>query len=178
MKCPRCQSSITATPDAEGFLICPGCGARLRSRSAPATVGALTAARAGRRASPLAEGERFPDATNPNATLPPGTPLPRIPRPDPVVRAASHGRKTGSAVRVASHAPRNGKMRPAPVVKEIKTARAQVKQARNYKVRGGDTLYRIALRHGTTVASLLAFNSLAAPAAIKPGDTLKIPAAR
>ena len=88
MKCPRCQSSITATPDAEGFLICPGCGARLRSRSAPATVGALTAARAGRRASPLAEGERFPDATNPNATLPPGTPLPRIPRPgSPEARA-------------------------------------------------------------------------------------------
>ena len=70
------------------------------------------------------------------------------------------------------------KMRPAPAAKEIKTARAQVKQAKNYRVRGGDTLYRIALKHGTTVANLLAFNSLAAPAAIKPGDTLRIPAAR
>jgi CheY-like chemotaxis protein len=104
MKCPRCQSSITATPDPEGFLTCPGCGARLRSRSAPATVGALDA-RAARPATPLAEGshdeirgmltrldpdgERFPDATNPNATLPPGTPLPRIPRPgSPEARAA------------------------------------------------------------------------------------------
>jgi CheY-like chemotaxis protein len=104
MKCPRCQSSITARPDAEGFLTCPGCGARLRSRSAPATVGALNA-RATRPAIPLAEGapdeihgvltrldpdtERFPDATNPNATLPPGTPLPRIPRPgSPEARAA------------------------------------------------------------------------------------------
>jgi membrane-bound lytic murein transglycosylase D len=103
-----------------------------------------------------------------------------IPRPEPVVRAASHARKNkkGSVVTVASHGRRNGKMRPAPAAKEIKTARAQVKQARNYKVRGGDTLYRIALRHGTSVASLLAFNSLAAPAAIKPGDTLRIPAAR
>src|SRR6188474_3232272 len=104
MKCPRCQSSITASPDAEGFLICPGCGARLRSRSAPATVGALNA-RSARPAAPLPEGshdeirgvltrldpdaERFPDATNPNATLPPGTPLPRIPRPgSPEARAA------------------------------------------------------------------------------------------
>ena len=104
MKCPRCQSSITATPDSEGFVNCPGCGARLRSRSAPATVGALDA-RAPRPVTPLAEGtheeirgvltrldpdsERFPDATNPNATLPPGTPLPRIPRPgSPEARAA------------------------------------------------------------------------------------------
>jgi len=103
-----------------------------------------------------------------------------IPRPEPVVRVASHARrnKKGSVVIVASHVRKNGKMRPAPAVKEIKTARVQVKQARNYKVRGGDTLYRIALKHGTTVANLLAFNSLAAPAAIKPGDTLKIPAAR
>jgi CheY-like chemotaxis protein len=104
MKCPRCQSSITASPDSEGFLTCPGCRARLRSRSAPATLGALDA-RAARPATPLAEGshdeirgvltrldpdtERFPDATNPNATLPPGTPLPRIPRPgSPEARAA------------------------------------------------------------------------------------------
>ena len=104
MKCPRCQSSITASPDPEGFLTCPGCSARLRSRSAPATVGALNA-RTARQATPLAEGsheeirgvltrldpdtERFPDATNPNATLPPGTPLPRIPRPgSPEARAA------------------------------------------------------------------------------------------
>jgi peptidoglycan lytic transglycosylase D len=101
-----------------------------------------------------------------------------IPRPEPVVRVASRLRKKASVVKVAVHVSRKGKIRPAPAVKEIKTARAQVKQARNYKVRGGDTLYRIALRHGTTVASLLAFNSLAAPSAIKPGDTLRIPTAR
>jgi CheY-like chemotaxis protein len=102
MKCPRCQSSITAAPDPEGFLTCPGCGARLRSRSAAATVGALNARSA---RTPLSEGspdeirgvltrldpdgERFPDAVNPNSTLPPGTPLPRIPRPgSPEARAA------------------------------------------------------------------------------------------
>jgi CheY-like chemotaxis protein len=35
------------------------------------------------------DAERFPDAVNPNSTLPPGTPLPRIPRPgSPEARAA------------------------------------------------------------------------------------------
>ncbi len=62
MKCPRCQSSITASPDPEGFVRCPGCGARLRSRSAPATVGALHERMA--RLDP--DTERFPDATNPD----------------------------------------------------------------------------------------------------------------
>ncbi len=90
-----------------------------------------------------------------------------IPRPEPVVRVASHSRKAGKA-------------QPTQAVKQARTAPAPapVKQARNYKVRGGDTLYRIALKHGTTVAQLLAFNSLAAPSVIKPGDTLKIPATR
>jgi CheY-like chemotaxis protein len=121
MKCPRCQSSITAAPDPEGFLTCPGCGARLRSRSAAATVGAL-AARSAR--TPLAEGspdeirgvltrldpdaDRFPDAVNPNSTLPPGTPLPRIPRPgSPEARAALADAPPRPAPRpVADPAPR------------------------------------------------------------------------
>ncbi len=81
-----------------------------------------------------------------------------IPRPEPV-RVASNTRKNGKA-----YAVKQGKASPAP-----QTA------ARSYKVRGGDTLYRIALKHGTTVAQLLAFNSLPGPALIKPGDKLKIP---
>ena len=94
-----------------------------------------------------------------------------IPRPEPVLRVAAHSGK-------------KGKTRAVPAVRQVKPAtaaaqaQAQTKQARNYKVRGGDTLYGIALRHGTTVAHLLTFNSLAAPSVIKPGDTLKIPAAR
>lgn len=88
-----------------------------------------------------------------------------IPRSEPVLRVASRARK-------------QEKIRSTPAVKAVRTARVQVKQARSYKVRGGDTLYRIALRHGTTVANLLAFNSLPGPAAIKPGDKLRIPAAR
>jgi membrane-bound lytic murein transglycosylase D len=50
--------------------------------------------------------------------------------------------------------------------------------AAHYKVRTGDTLYRIALRHGTTVATLLAVNSLPSRAKIRPGDRLKIPSSR
>jgi membrane-bound lytic murein transglycosylase D len=79
-----------------------------------------------------------------------------IPRQEPPIRLASNSRKSSKAK----------PPRPAPAPLE----------ARNYKVRGGDTLYRIALRHGTTVAQLLAFNSLPGPALIRPGDTLKIPA--
>ncbi len=82
-----------------------------------------------------------------------------VPRSEPV-RLASNSRKGGKA-----RAIKQGRAVPAPQ-----------SAARSYKVRGGDTLYRIALKHGTTVAQLLAFNSLPGPAFIKPGDKLKIPA--
>jgi len=50
MKCPRCQAGIESKPDPAGFMVCPGCGARLRRTSAqtaqavPASVqaGAIT----------------------------------------------------------------------------------------------------------------------------------------
>ena len=47
--------------------------------------------------------------------------------------------------------------------------------AKSYKVKSGDTLYQIALRHGTTVAEILAINGLGGSGLIKPGDKLKIP---
>lgn len=49
-------------------------------------------------------------------------------------------------------------------------------ETRRYRVKGGDTLYRIARRTGTTVDSLMAANSLESPESIKPGDRLVIPA--
>jgi CheY-like chemotaxis protein len=50
MKCPRCKAGIETKPDPAGFMVCPGCGARLRRTSAqtaqavPASVqaGAIT----------------------------------------------------------------------------------------------------------------------------------------
>jgi LysM repeat protein len=41
-------------------------------------------------------------------------------------------------------------------------------------VRSGDTLYRIAVEHGVTVAEILAINSVGG-VGIHPGDLLKIP---
>jgi len=111
----------------------------------------------------LASANSFPQ----NASLKRGRTV-LIPRAEPV-RVASSSRKPArgkaSGVRQAKAAP----SAQAP-------ARTTAVAAKHYKVRGGDTLYRIAVKHGTTVAQLLAFNSLAAPALIKPGDTLKIPA--
>lgn len=40
MKCPRCQTGIESNPDPAGFMVCPGCGARLR-RTAAQTVQAV-----------------------------------------------------------------------------------------------------------------------------------------
>ena len=54
-------------------------------------------------------------------------------------------------------------------------APARPAPAKSYKVRDGDTLYQIALRHGTTVAEILAVNGLGGSGLIKPGDKLKIP---
>jgi membrane-bound lytic murein transglycosylase D len=59
---------------------------------------------------------------------------------------------------------------------QIASARpASHPQAASYRVRGGDTLYRIALRHGTTVALLMTANSLSSPSSIRAGDRIKIP---
>ena len=46
----------------------------------------------------------------------------------------------------------------------------------SYRVRDGDTLSRIARRHGTTVTELSAANALGPDATIRPGDKLTIPA--
>lgn len=38
MKCPRCQTGIESNPDPAGFMVCPGCGARLRRTAAQAVA--------------------------------------------------------------------------------------------------------------------------------------------
>jgi len=47
--------------------------------------------------------------------------------------------------------------------------------SRRYKVRGGDTLFRIAKKNGTTVEQLMSANSLSSATEIRPGDTIRIP---
>ena len=53
--------------------------------------------------------------------------------------------------------------------------KAEPAAATNYRVKGGDTLYGIARRHGTTVDELSAANRLGPDSTIKPGDRLTIP---
>ena len=60
MQCPRCRNPITTVPDPGGFLICPGCGAR------------LTATRTRR-----ARGAGHPERPPPGAAPPPPRPRPR-----------------------------------------------------------------------------------------------------
>jgi CheY-like chemotaxis protein len=78
MKCPRCDAQVAPTPDDAGFFTCEACGAKLRSKAVPKTP-------------PVAETHPVDDVlartetssshgANPNLTLPPGTPLPRIAR--------------------------------------------------------------------------------------------------
>ena len=74
----------------------------------------------------------------------------------PSVKAS---KKKSSPTRVASASPAPAKAAPA---------------RKSYRVRTGDTLYQIALKHGTTVAEILAINSLGG-GAIRPGDQLAIP---
>ncbi len=57
---------------------------------------------------------------------------------------------------------------------EAKAAVAAAKQAQYYKVRSGDTLGRIAAKHGTTVAKLCKLNGISAKKVIRPGQRLRV----
>jgi membrane-bound lytic murein transglycosylase D len=60
--------------------------------------------------------------------------------------------------------------------KKAPTRVAEIHSApKSYRVKSGDTLYRIALRHGVTVAEILAVNSLGGAPSLKAGDKIAIP---
>ena len=83
MKCPRCQSPIASSPAPNGALVCPSCGARLRSKATPAAAPRARAAEASAKAPEPERGGNSAAAAlleNPSATLPPGTPLRPIPK--------------------------------------------------------------------------------------------------
>ncbi len=80
--------------------------------------------------------------------------------------------------KIASAKTSKGKTPAKAKAPKIQTAQASAKKApapTSYRVKSGDTLYQIALRHGVSVAEILAINSLGG-GSIKPGDKLKIPA--
>jgi membrane-bound lytic murein transglycosylase D len=92
----------------------------------------------------------------------------------------SRGQEILIPQRVASARPggANSKKKKAATLQASSSPAKASAPHKSYKVKNGDTLYRIALRHGTTVAEILAINSLGGAPAIKPGDRLKIPSAR
>jgi CheY-like chemotaxis protein/DNA-directed RNA polymerase subunit RPC12/RpoP len=94
LKCPRCQATLTSAPDESGSIVCPQCGVKLRTRSTavvriqsnPATRATVPEHRAPDSDSVLARVEAKKSAS---ATLPPGTPLKKIPRPEEHAAAAA-----------------------------------------------------------------------------------------
>jgi peptidoglycan lytic transglycosylase D len=77
---------------------------------------------------------------------------------------------------------RTAKPKTAGKAKRPKTETANASSAKiastpkSYRVKSGDTLYRIAVRHGVSVAEILAVNGLpGSGGSIKPGDRLQIP---
>lgn len=79
--------------------------------------------------------------------------------------------KTASA---GSRRPSKKKPSPTQIARATPPPAKAASGHKNYRVRTGDTLYQIAIRHGTTVAEILAINSLGG-AVIRPGDKLRIP---
>jgi len=78
MKCPRCQAGIETKPDPAGFMVCPGCGARLRRTSAqtaqavPASVqaGSMTLPPSDSPLGPRRVGAKAPEAAKTTAASP------------------------------------------------------------------------------------------------------------
>jgi membrane-bound lytic murein transglycosylase D len=89
------------------------------------------------------------------------------------------GRSRGEVRYASVRKGKNGRAAKAVVASRSRSKPpARRASGRHYQVRTGDTLYRIAVRHGTTVARILAVNSLPTRKTIRPGDRIKIPTAR
>jgi CheY-like chemotaxis protein len=117
VKCPRCLTNFAAKPDPAGMMVCPGCGAKLRSKAAgtaaraaaaPGSAAEMDAAlsRIGPPAGPPAAPARPPRggaSRSPSrlaeaaATLPPGTPVPDLTRdPDTAAETPVNGDAVGA----------------------------------------------------------------------------------
>ncbi len=96
--------------------------------------------------------------------------------------AHSHG-LTGAQIRAANgdvRLDKRGRLRAAgPIMVPMKAAQpvkvAHVESGATYTVRNGDTLYAIALRHKTSVETLVELNRLTAATVLQPGLKLRVP---
>ena len=96
--------------------------------------------------------------------------------PEKIASASTHKGKTPKGTSTSTSTSTRKKSPPARVA-QASTTKAATKAApsqKSYRVRSGDTLYRIAVDHGVTVAEILAINSVGG-VGIHPGDLLKIP---
>jgi len=70
MKCPRCQTGIESNPDPAGFMVCPGCGARLRRTAAQAAQMVPPSVQAGSMTLPPGDGPLGPRRVSPKPAAP------------------------------------------------------------------------------------------------------------
>jgi len=70
MKCPRCQTGIESNPDPAGFMVCPGCGARLRRTAAQAAQMVPASVQAGSMTLPPSDGPLGPRRVSSKSAAP------------------------------------------------------------------------------------------------------------
>ena len=87
------------------------------------------------------------------------------------IKAANGDVRLDKRGRLRSAGPIMVPMKPAQAVKVSQV----ISTGRVYTVRGGDTLYGIALAHRTSVDALLEANSLTASTVLHPGLKLRLP---
>ncbi|HEY4230286.1 MAG TPA: transglycosylase SLT domain-containing protein [Thermoanaerobaculia bacterium] len=94
--------------------------------------------------------------------------------PEKIASASTHKGTTPKATSTSTSTKK--KKSPPTKVAQASTPKAAkaAPSQKSYRVRSGDTLYRIAVEHGVTVAEILANNSVGG-VGIHPGDLLKIP---
>ncbi len=134
MQCPRCRVEINVLPDPGGVILCPGCGARLMTRSVAVRAGS-EASSAPASGSPVAAAPASNpglEPSHPSSTLPPGTPLKKIRQPgEDTARAPLKAPPTqdletpasGMAAISRSSAPSNGRASLEQVLAEVQAVR-------------------------------------------------------
>src|SRR5262249_25891796 len=111
------------------------------------------------------------------------SPAPEAPRPVPVERVTLAQAPLAVMLSPASAAPLQPAAESRPLTRVspsvVSPSAPTLPPARDkvYRVRPGDTLFTIAQRHDTTVATLASMNSLSQRAGVKAGQTLRLPAA-
>ncbi len=99
---------------------------------------------------------------------------PEVAQVDPsAFKSSASGEKT---VRKTTATAETRKPKAVPMPAKKSTPKASTPKATTYKVKKGDTLDRLAKRHGTTVAAIQAANGMGKKTGLQIGQNLKIPA--